>query len=796
MASYDTDKDSKKKSIDTEDAEYGGGKDKADQQRHWMNQISSAKKEIEPWHDRGQKICDIYLDKRGQRNKRRKFNLFTANTNNLLSSLFGRIPKPDIARRFKDPNDHAGRVASNILQRGIEGELANDGYFTSTAKNIIKDKLIPGAGFAWVRYTNDVSKANNDDDDQPISITDNVDDEAAEVDDSTPIISNERTPVEHVNWKDFLYSPARTWNEVTWVARRAYLDKNEFSERFPKHKELVEHETLDDMIKARDDEDMVKESEVEVWEIWCKNNKQVYFFTEGASEILECKDDPYGLPHFFPCPKPLFANVNTSKLMPTPDYAMVQDQYEQLNELNERRSSLISACKVAGSYDAEYPELKDIFEGPENRLVPIKDWANFAGDKGGLRGVIQFVDINQISVVIQQIDMAMNNIKQQIEELTGISDIIRGSTSAYETLGAQQMKGQYASMRFNSQQTEVAEFFSELLNIKAFLMAKFYDEKTLLRQAGMMPTEYSPPHADMMYFEAALALLKDELLTNINVLVSVDSLSAGNDATVMQQKNEVMTSLAGLIAQAFPVIQAMPDSKEMFLHLIKAQVAGMPGAKDLEGVIDQQLTRLLMPQEPEGPDPAQAAQQAQIEQAQQAQMMAAQEKQAEMQQAAALEQAKMEQAMQIETTKGQAAIQMKQMEIDRDMQIAQMKTQYETDLQTAKLQMEAQKIALDEKKSVIDERKMVIEEQKAVHELGGFADTTSFEGGSGDATKVTSRDMMMQFMQQSQEQMMMFMAAQQEQMASTLAALAIPEEPLQIVVQRDANGRMTGATEI
>jgi hypothetical protein len=33
--------------------------------------------------------------------------------------------------------------------------------------------------------------------------------------------------VRHLHWKDFLTNPARTWDEVWWVAKREYLTKEE-----------------------------------------------------------------------------------------------------------------------------------------------------------------------------------------------------------------------------------------------------------------------------------------------------------------------------------------------------------------------------------------------------------------------------------------------------------------------------------------------------------------------------------------------------------------------------------------
>lgn len=747
-------------------ASYNEGKtkrnDRAEHQRHWMNEISSARKMVEAWHNQGDKVVDKYLDKRGRGEKSaRRYNLFNTNTNILMSALFARIPKPEVGRRFQDPNDHAGRVASNLLRRALITESDTEGYFTTTAKDILKDRVLPGAGFAWIRYVPEVVE-----DQQPLQITDNQNEELSEEQQASPIITDEHTPAEHVHWKDVLWSRARTWNEVTWVARRAFLSKSEFKERFPDAKRVEPTGATDS-----DDDDAHKD-EIEVWEIWDKVSKKVFFFCDSCEEILEVKDDPYGLPHFFPTPRPLFANVSTSSLVPTPDYTIVQDQYEELNSLHARKSMLIRACKVAGVYDAENSRIADVFEQDDNRLVPVDQWAAFA-EKGGLQGAIQFVPLDTIASVIAQLNVAIEQVKGQIQELTGISDIVRGSTSPYETAAAQGMKAQYASLRLQTQQSEVAEFFSEMFSIKAFLMAKFYSPETLIRKAGRVP------QADQPYLGEAIALIKDELLSHINVEIGVDQLQAPSQQQLAQETAQVMTSLAGLIGQAFPIIQQMPESKSLFLMLAKKSVSTMPGAREIEGAIDQELEKLLGQQE--GPSPQEMAQQ----QAQQA-------AQAQAQQAAQLEQAKLQQAMQLEQAKAQQQAQLKQLEIQAEMQKTQMQIENDTQAGQAKLALEQQKVELEARKLRLEELKLLADSQGAI-------DTSELDlplGQGMQSARQETEERFLAFMAQQQEQMQMFMAQQQAANAQMLQALmSAPQEPATVVVSRDENGRMVGTIQ-
>jgi uncharacterized alpha-E superfamily protein len=52
------------------------------------------------------------------------------------------------------------------------------------------------------------------------------------VEDPVERIDAAHSPIDYVYWADFLHSPARTWDEVWWVARAVYMTKEEGVERF------------------------------------------------------------------------------------------------------------------------------------------------------------------------------------------------------------------------------------------------------------------------------------------------------------------------------------------------------------------------------------------------------------------------------------------------------------------------------------------------------------------------------------------------------------------------------------
>ena len=163
--------------------------------------------------------------------------------------------------------------------------------------------------------------------------------------------------MDYVHWEDFAHSPERNWaavERVGWVARKTALTKREGTERFGEKFANVEmsmssrsSESLDQRERSGD-----KAKYGEVWEIWDTVTKRRIFVAKGAGDILEERDDPYGLTNFFPCPRPAYSTVSNEDLFPTPDYKQYIDLAEELDDISQRIRKLTRALRLAGIYDA------------------------------------------------------------------------------------------------------------------------------------------------------------------------------------------------------------------------------------------------------------------------------------------------------------------------------------------------------------------------------------------------------------------------------------------------------------
>lgn len=662
----------------------------------WLQMINSrgADSNEKKWIARGKKIIKRYRDERDNMLEEvSRFNILWSNVETILPALYSRPPKAEVSRRNKDSNPVA-RTATRILERALQYEIDQYPDFDLSVKAAILDRLLPGRGVVWVRFEQ-YETARPDVEPEPL-----VSEPVTEVPDilqslmggdpaavpphgemipppseesgvdpemDTPTIK-ERACVDYVFWEDFRHGEARQWSDVPWVARREYLTREQGIERFgdvfksvPLHKQPVGTDETNNL-----NADKLKKACV--WEIWDKESRKAIWIAEAFDQILDERDDPYGLEGFFPCPRPLYATQTNDQLTPVPDFSLYQDQADEIDLLTTRIKGLTRALKLNGAYDQSSPQLANILDAPDNTLIPIQDWATLS-EKGGLANTLQWVPLTEVVGALQAAWAAREQAKQVVYEITGISDIIRGATRASETATAQSIKRQFGSLRLQTRQMDIAKFCTEVLRIKAQLMCDIYSPETLIAISGIEGTE------DAEFVPQAIELLQSEPLREYQISVASDSLVAINEEQEKEDRMEFLAAVGGYLQQAIGAVQAVPELAPLAMSMLMFSVRAFPAAKPLEGDFErfQEAINNRPPVDPNASANAEA-------EAAQAKM------QAEMQ----IEQARLQVQLQGEQMKYQMQAQAKQAEVQADVQAANMKAQADMQVQQSRMQMQAE----------------------------------------------------------------------------------------------------------
>lgn len=764
--------------------------------RIWLAEIEKAERRDEKsFVKRGKKIVQRYRDSRentdtGMRGSRRKFNILWSNVQTLKPALFGRMPEPICERRFLD-HDPIGRIASTILERTLRYDIEDNGFHQSLDCAVL-DLLLPGRGTVWLRYEpkfgEEISpkqEGGSPHDQTSIgsgnpAAGDNADPSPSVNGPSTeqapsdgeygagnaPEIIDECVYPDYVFWQDFLTSEARVWSEVTWVGRRLYMGKPELRQRA---KDTGNKAWLSVPIeRPRDatgrfmrqaDGDTIQKGEV--YEIWDKDTRTVKFIAKGVPDIIEERDDPLGLENFWPTPRPMYATQTTDTLEPVADYFEYQDQAEELDSLTNRIAALTRSLKVAGVYAAASHEIQRLMdEGVENKLIPVNDWASFA-EAGGIDGVISWMPLKEIAATLLQLFDARERVKQDLYEITGIADIIRGQSDPNETATAQQIKGSFATQRLQARQQEVARYCRDVLAIHAEIAAEHYAPETLILKSSIMfndgleedeateldnpgmghnggppmdeaqmnPTQVQTQEAQevntrQQQVMQAIELLKNEKLRGFRIDIETDSTIAVDKQQDKEQAVEFVTAMSGYLEKmtqaaltpAGPII--VPFASKMLGWAVRRFGTG----RDLESALDQFIetaNAAMKAQAQQGPEEDPAVQ---------AEAMRAQAEQQKTQADLQITQLKAA----LDAQQAQTEAQIAQMKAEMDMQLEQMKIALKERQMAAEMRRDehadeladrehARAMAQSLRQESMDEQKAAMQEQQMRQRANGSA---------------------------------------------------------------------------
>jgi len=697
--------------------------------KHWIGEIKAAEKVFADYNKRAKKIIKTYRDdrKRGDdsyddsKNSTHKMNMLWSNVETLKPALYSRTPTPNASRRFLD-RDPVSRTAAQIMERNLVTaiELSDVDY---VFKRVRDDFLLVGRGTDWVRFDPTMGQQTMR---EPVTSIDlgsrkvyrpfkggeeiaadrvQKDEDGLEYYESDPEeqILAYGLAVDHVVWSDFLHEPVNDWSKVTWAAKRVLMKRMKLVKQFGEKigREISLHKTFNGDNADPDSSQTKKKGDcAEVWEIWCKESRKVYWISEGYDKApLKEEDDPLGLSSFWPFPRPMFATTTTDSLIPIPDFAMYQDQSDQVDRITDRIRLLIQALRVVGLYNGESAELSSLLgEANENEMIPVANWMAFA-QGGGMKGNIDWLPIEQIQTVLTGLFSSRSQLKQDMYEITGISDIIRGATAPSETATAQQLKANFGNLRLQDRQADMSRFAKGTLMVMAEIQCEHYSPEALIEMSGVADMEefrVEPLTAQQQQDPAAVAayqqktqesqsklmqavqLIKNDKMRTFRIDLETDATVAQDQEKEKAARIEFLGAVAPFIEKATQVGQLAPDMVPLLLKMLEFGVRGFRAGRSLEGAIEetikiaeqmQEAAKAAPPQAPP-PDPAAEAMAAKLSAETQKIQQELQRAQAEYQAKAADAQAKSVAFAQESAAKAAAAessMQKEQLKFEREM---------------------------------------------------------------------------------------------------------------------------------
>ncbi|TAY16036.1 hypothetical protein ELH91_04270 [Rhizobium leguminosarum] len=606
----------------------------------WQQELERAQRYFRSWHDRCVKIEKIYLDQQSDQTNaaKRRFPMLWANTSVLQPAVYARVPQPVVERRFKDAQPVA-RLASELVERNLS-YMGDEADIDSIMRAVRDDFLLCARGTVWLRYEADF---------EPLDMGVQPSDPPANgglpegllgglpggVGENggapSEAISDERVCIDYVHWSDFLHSPARRWKDVTWVARRVPMTDEEMQKRFgPDAMTSLQAQAAGSNKGSNQTERAESEGKTHVWEIWCKSENYTVWIADGAPVALEVSEPPLDLTHFWPCPRPAYGTMSTSSLIPVPDYVYYQQQCDEIDLLTKRVNKLTDQLRLKVFYPAGDGAISPAIEKamrPENDtvMVPIPEWAAFT-DKGGSKAIVT-LPIDEVQKVIIACIQARKQLIEDVYQITGISDIVRGDTQASETATAQRIKSQWGSIRIRDRQSELARFARDIIRLAGEIICDQFQPETLMLVSGIKlptmaekqqvqlqmqqmqmaaqqaaaraeqmgqaappPPEMPPQLQQMMQqptIDEVVQLLRNDSVRGFQIDIETDSTIEPDEDAEKQRRMEFVQMVGGFLQQAGAMAQQNPMLVPVMVETLLFAARGFRAGRQLESTLEQ-----------------------------------------------------------------------------------------------------------------------------------------------------------------------------------------------------------------
>lgn len=607
---------------------------------YWREQLANSLKELKDYLDEGERIIKIYkgepyrlTDQAGSTDQvDTVYNILYSNVETLKPLIFSRLPNPRIRKRNLEKNN-INKLISIVLERNVKRILEE-----TDAQNIIEqardDYLITKRGVIKVLFEQEIiieEKEVDDIDEQGLFFK--------RIEESERL-GEKKIFLEYVLWKDVVFPCVKKWEDVEWIAFRHYFTKDELKKKFGRKANAVKfgNEVSANTLKNEGEEGLFKKAEV--WEIWDKETKSVYFFCEGYSTgLLKTVEDKYNLEKFFNTPRPLGIDSGFDKVnCPIPDYKYYEQQAKELDKISNRIIAILPYVSVGGVYsDKLTTEEAETFLQAKEFYYPVS--IPMDADINKMiheRDIVKLVNVLKVLYEERQQTIAV------IQEITGISDIVRGQTIAQETATAQELKGNFAISRLQPMQQEMEFFCRDIIRIMAELLAENFDIVELVKAAGLkifdmdelvekftleLEQQGVPPEETAQAVQAKLKpylneiksgqattinnmieaakILKNDKLRGWAIEVETDSTIKLDQNTEKQAALDFANALATVSQQFLPLLQAGIISKDAFKSLLSYIMRRFEGSEEVEELLDDQ--------EEQGVNPAEQMQQAAIQ---------------------------------------------------------------------------------------------------------------------------------------------------------------------------------------
>ena len=388
-----------------------------------------------------------------------------------------------------------------------------------------------------------------------------------------------------VPWSDFIWDwEAKEFTEWDFCGFKSQLTKRQVRERFGA-------EALEKLPKSdekKDNQPTVGRRKYEIIEFWWKPDKKRYIFAKGAEDFLSVSSDPLKLENFFPIAYPMFDNTTTQDTMPFTEYGAVKGILDHIDDIYDRKAQALRISRPRGLYDSTVQELKIILS---NTRSATKDWIgvpNLATKASSGQTFTQHLDTSPVMAALDRYNVEFDAQLKAYDQITRLSDSIRGVTNPFESATATERKAQAVNHGIVNLQQDMQRWCRDSIRLMIDAALEHFSEERIFEMMEPSLTDFQ-----RQKFPEIVQKLKSDAWRIISLDIETDSTVLIDEELDKQTAMELAQVTGGFLQQIANAATNTPEAVPLGAELMNYVITKFRGGKEFQDKIQKQVQAMV-----------------------------------------------------------------------------------------------------------------------------------------------------------------------------------------------------------
>ena len=367
-----------------------------------------------------------------------------------------------------------------------------------------------------------------------------------------------------VNHENMILEPCAEYAQLDWVAFRHNISKGVYIDKWgsPTASEYQDIETTKGF---------------EVYEVWDKKNKLVWWISAANDETLECGEPAIKYPGFYPIARPYMFKCKTNMYQPTVEYNRWKHLDKLIQAYAQREKVISEAIKAGYFYDeAAFGDLVQIEFTSEQQGIPVSTPEQYLDAAGqfDINKAISYWDNMPATQVLTVLETRRKTLIEEVNRITGISNEMQSFSDHRETATAAKIKQGWGSGRTEDKRRPIHRHIRDTLRLYWAAINHVVGVDEMIKISGVEA------------HEQVILEMNSGALFNYDIDIETQTTIAINEKDERSERLESLNALSSVLERMSPLVDSGKMTMDIVIEFMKMVTKSYPQSQTINDELD------------------------------------------------------------------------------------------------------------------------------------------------------------------------------------------------------------------